>query len=382
MTGSLQKKNNTYYAVVRIPDGSGKTKQKWINTGIKITGNNKREANKRLREIIVELEEQKIVCSSDTDLVDWIEKWLEQKKFEIRLNTWEAYQLYVDKHIKPHFSPLKLTLSTVAPQHIQDFYTKKMDEGLNPNSIKRYSAVLNGALREALKKNLIPYNPMERTTRPAMRKFEGKAYTPDLAQKLLSVIADEPMESVIRLALFYGLRRSEVLGLRWQDVNLEEGTMRICNTVIKFNTQIEHEQTKSSASRRTLYLTPEIKEYLCTLKRRQAENRKLMGRSYTKSDHVCTWADGRSFSPNYISQRFKRILEIHGLPHIRFHELRHTAGSMLMERGMMVMQVAQFLGHEKVATTLDIYGHLSLEGKKETSKVMAEILKFPDDAEC
>ena len=203
-----------------------------------------------------------------------------------------------------------------------------------------------------------------------------------MAQKLLAVVRDEPMESVIKLALFYGLRRSEVVGLRWQDINLDEGTMRICNTMVKLKTQIEHERTKSNASRRTLYLTPEIKAYLQDLKSEQEENRKLMGRSYHKSDHVCTWADGRPFSPDYVSPRFKRILEIHGLPHIRFHELRHTAGSMLMERGMMVMQISQFLGHEQISTTLDIYGHLSIEGKKETATAMAEILNFSSNSEC
>jgi len=376
MTGSLQKKNNTYYAVVGFADEIGKRKQKWINTGVKVAGNNKREANKRLREILTELEEQQTIFSSETSFVDWIATWLEQKKFEVRLNTWEAYELYVEKHIKPYFAPLQLTLKSIMPQHIQAFYNKKIAEGLNPASIKKYSVVLNGALREALKKNLIPYNPVDRVALPAMRKFEGKAYTPEQAQKLLAVISEESMESVIRLTLFYGLRRSEVLGLRWRDINFDENTMRICNTVVKMKTQIEHEQTKSSASRRTLYLTPEIKVYLQGLKQRQEENRKLMGRSYHDGDHVCTWADGKPFSPDYVSQRFRRILEINSLPRIRFHELRHTTGSMLMERGMMVKQISEFLGHEKVATTLDIYGHLSIEGKRETAKAMGDILKM------
>jgi len=382
MTGSLQKKNNKYYAVVGITDETGKRKLKWVNTGVKVAGNNKREANKRLREILAELETLETVSPTDTLFVEWIETWLAQKKFEIRLNTWEAYELYVKKHIVPYFSPLKLMLKSTTPQHIQDFYNKKTAEGLNPASVKKYNVVINGAFREALKKNLIPYNPIDRVTLPTMRKFEGKAYTPEQAQKLLAAITDEPMESVIKLTLFYGLRRSEVLGLRWQDINFDENTMRICNTVVKLKTQIEHERTKSSASRRTLYLTPEIKAYLQILKQKQDKNRKLMGRSYHDGIHVCTWADGRPFARDYVSQRFRRILEVHGLPRIRFHELRHTTGSMLMERGMMVKQISEFLGHEKVATTLDIYGHLSIEGKKETASAMGDILKFTASSDC
>lgn len=378
MTGSLQQKNNTYYAVVRITDTAGKAKQKWINLGIKVAGNNKRKATKRVREVLAELEEKvskEANSLSDILFTDWLMQWLEQKKFEIRLNTWEAYELYLNKHILPFFLPLELRLQDVLPQHIQSFYNQKLQDGLNPNSIKKYNVVLNGALNEALKKDLISYNPIGRVTLPSMRKFEGKAYTPENAKKLLSCIRDEPMESVIRLALFYGLRRSEVAGLRWQDVHFEEGTLRICHTVVKVKTTIAHEKTKSNASRRTLYLTEEIKSYLLKLKAKQERNQTLMGNSYCDSGYVCTWADGRPFAPDYISKRFKRILEIHGLPHIRFHELRHTAGSLLMERGMMAMQITQFLGHEKVATTLDIYGHLSVEGKKKTAVAMADILK-------
>ena len=175
------------------------------------------------------------------------------------------------------------------------------------------------------------------------------------------------MKMAIILALFYGLRRSEVLGLRWKDINFNANTISIRNTVVKTITVVEHEKTKSRASNRTLFIIPETRDYLLSLQRKQGENRLLMGSAYNDSGHVCVWGDGRAFKPDYISQHFALILKKNGLPHIRFHELRHTAGSVLLNKGLSAKQIQEYLGHEKVSTTLDIYGHLSLEGKKEAS---------------
>ena len=170
------------------------------------------------------------------------------------------------------------------------------------------------------------------------------------------------------------MRRSEVLGLRWQDINFKDDTILICNTVVRTKTIIESEQTKSNSSNRTLYIIPETKGYLLGLKKRQDEYRKLMGDSYHENDHVCIWEDGRKFKPNYPSMRLKKILIANDLPPIRFHDLRHTAGSLLLSKGLSVKQIQEYLGHERVSTTLDIYGHLSLEGKKESSLVMGGML--------
>ena len=188
----------------------------------------------------------------------------------------------------------------------------------------------------------------------------------------------EPLDNTRILGFGVIIPYGEVLGLRWRDINFDKGTILISNTVVRYKTLVEAEQTKSDASNRTLFIIPETKDYLLGLMQCQAENRLLMGNSYHASDHVCVWADGKSFLPTYISQRFARILEANGLPHIRFHELRHTAGSLLLERRLSIKQIQEYLGHEQVATTLDIYGHLSLEGKKEAANAMGNLLVLGD----
>lgn len=381
MTGSLHTKGKSYYAVVRLPDETGVERQKWIPTGVKVNGNNKKEANRRLREILTDLEQMKVVYSSDIPFLDWIDKWMEQKSNEVRLVTYEGYETYVDTHIKPFFKPLKLTLKAVSPQHIQDYFNKKKKSGLSADSIKKHNVVIRGALQDALKKNLIPYNPADRATLPAKERFVGRAYTVEQANTLLTVIGDEPIKPAIILGLFYGLRRSEALGLRWRDIDFQSGTIRICNTVVKMKTRVEAEQTKSRASKRTLYIIPETREYLLGLKQTQEERRKLLETAYHDSDNICVWGDGRPFSTDYITQRFPKILDKHGLPRIRYHELRHTAGSLLLEKGLSAKQIQEYLGHEKVSTTLDIYGHLSAEGKREAATTIGGLLTLGSNCE-
>jgi len=375
-TGSLQIKSGTYYAVLRIPDETGKEKQKWISTKVKVATGTKRLANQKFREIISSYDQQKISYSKDILFVDWLDIWMEQKQNEVRLSTLESYRLYLKVHIFPFFKPLKLTLNTITPQHVQDYYNKKRKENQSSNSIRKHNAIISGALKEALKKNLIPFNPADRATLPSKERFTGKAYTAELANRLLSVIGDEPMKPAIILALFYGLRRSEVLGLRWKDIDFTANTITIRNTVVKFTTIIEHEKTKSRASNRTLIIIPETRDYLLNLQQKQIENHLILGDGYEDNGHVCVWDDGRMFKPDYISRHFGLILDKNGLERIRFHELRHTAGSLLMNKGLSAKQIQEFLGHENVSVTLEIYGHLDAESKKEAAYAMGSLLEI------
>jgi len=376
MTGSLQKKGSIYYAVIRVSDEEGKTKQKWVNTGVKVAGNNKREANRRLQEIVAEMRaaEENKVPHADILFVDWIELWLDQKKPEWRLGSWELYRRYVRCHIKPFFEPLGLKVTEITPQHIQDFYNLKSKAGLSPNSVHSFGKVLNGSLREAYWSGIISRSPADRATRPQKIRYEGKAYTPKQAQKLLDAIKGRSIEAVVTLALFYGLRRSEALGLRWRDVDFENDTLLICNTIVQQDTIIEQELTKTRAGRRVLHMPADAKAYLLDLKAGQDERRRLMRRAYHPGDYVCTGEDGSPFQPHYITMRFKQILVEEKLPIIRFHDLRHTAASMLIERGLTLVQVAKFLGHEKISTTVDTYAHISDQRRKETAETMGNLL--------
>lgn len=383
VTGSLHEKHGTYYAVIRIPDEFGILRQKWINTGYKVAGKNQREAKrnrsnaeKALQKVILEYE-TKATAQSDAMFLTWMDEWMERKKSTIRLNSWEAYQYYIEKHIRPYFEPARLKIADVTPRHIQRYIDKKYKDGQSAKSIQKHLVVIHGVMKEALRFNVIPFNPCDRVTLPKLERHEGKAYTAEQATALLNVLEEEPVKPAILLGLFLGLRRSEVLGLRWRDVDFDENVVKIRNTVVKTKTLIEHEATKSKASKRDLALMPTLKTYLQQLQAEQERRRQLMGSAYQAGDRICVWQDGRPLSPDYLTNRFSAILKKNSLPHIRFHELRHTAGSLLLEQGLSPKQIQEYLGHEKITTTLDIYTHLSAESKREAANVLDSLLSKP-----
>lgn len=380
MTGSLQVKHGKYYVVVRLPDGAGGTKTKWINTNIPVEGNNKRKAQQRRIEILAELEESKDLISADMLFVDMIEEWMKIKESavrqnKLRQNTFESYRWMIDKHIAPFFRENGLTVKSIKMRDIQAYYDTKVAEGQSANTILKHAVVINGALREAKRQKLIRDNPAEDAIRPRKKHFESKAYSVEEAKKLLSVLDDEPIKPAVILGLFYGLRRSEVCGLRWKDIDFNNGIMQIRNTVVKSQTLIEHEQTKSAKSKRTLALVPDTIPYLQGLKAAQDERRAIWKDDPDPQGHVCTHSNGRSFLPDYVSQGFNHLLKRYGLPHIRFHELRHTAGSLLLNSGMTINEISEFLGHEQVSVTLDIYLHVDIGGKKAVAQAMGDIFK-------
>ena len=380
ITGSLQNRNGIWYMMVRVPDENNTVKQKSKTTKIKVEGKNKREtsqnrrdAQRMLDELIRNLELGKAVIN-DRLFIFCIDEWLERKKRRIRLNTYEAYQSYVEKHIKPYFEPMHLKLTDVTPRMIQRYIDRKEEEGLSPNSIDKHLVVLNGVFKEAIKLREASFNPCLGVTISRAEKFHGSAYEAIDAQRLLSVVAGDDIEPAVYLGLYLGLRRSEVAGLRWKDIDFDNNVVHIRNTITQLKTISEQEQTKTRASRRDLYLPSGLKRYLLSLKLKQEWNKKFLGAGYQGGEHVCQWADGRPYRPDYITMRFQKVLKRHDLPKIRFHDLRHTAGSLLINNGQSVKQVQEFLGHEKASTTLDIYTHLSVESKKDTAQKLDQIL--------
>ena len=378
MTGSLTNKNGKYYVIVRIPNENGKSKQKWIPTGISSKGNNRRKAERKRIEILAELERdlQKGILSDNILFIDWIEYWMKIKENTVRVNTLEGYRYYIEKHIKPYFGEKNLALRAVTAQDIQDYYEKKLSEGLSASTIIKHNAIISGALQEAVRKKKVYHNPAKDAVLPKRERFSSKAYSFGEAERILRAVENEPIKPAVILGLYYGLRRSEVCGLRWRDIDFDAGTIRVCNTVVRMKTLVEHEKTKSNASKRTMFLVPETIPYLRSLKEQQEKYKKRMGNKYEDpQEHVCTHSNGKPFSPDYVSHEFGKLLERHNLPRIRFHELRHTTGSLLLEKGATIKQIQEYLGHEDVSTTLNIYAHLSVEGKKETALTMGSMFK-------
>ena len=383
MTGSLQIKRKKYFAVINIRDEFGKSKGKWVDTGVLVAGNNKKAAEKRLREILHQYETKNVVFTRNVDFADYLSRWLESIKNTIEQTTWEGYHQYVTKHIVPYFQKHKVTLEKISKQHLQQYYNSKFENGkingkggLSAKTLKNHHAIIGKSLKDAMLDDLIVYNPNDRVKMPKKQKFVGKFYSIEQANQLISASKDTDLYVSTVLAVFGGLRRSELLGLKWHSVNFKERTITIKDTVVRIKTVVEKERPKNQSSHRTLQVPPDIMSILLTEQKRQAGNKKLFGDSYHDSEYVCRHADGTTYLPNTFTVAIQRLMNKAGLPQIRLHDIRHTTASILLNMGFNLKEIQEWLGHSDISTTLNIYGHLDHESKKNIAIGFAKVLEI------
>ena len=178
------------------------------------------------------------------------------------------------------------------------------------------------------------------------------------------------LEPLIKITMLYGLRRSEVLGIKWDSIDFAQRRLTILHTVSKVTKTVEKDKTKNKSSRRSFPLSDETLEIFETLKEQEEENRLLFGRGYNRNDYVFKWPDGKPFAPDFVTRHFSNLLRNNGLPHIRFHELRHSCASLLLNNGSTLKDVQEYLGHSNIKTTADIYGHLDMMRKNQLSDLL------------
>ena len=374
MTGSLQVNKGKYYAVLNMKDESGKYKQKWVNLEMPVVSGNKRKAEKAMREVLAEYQEKHInIFRKDVPFCEYVKVWLEEAKPRIEQITYESYKSYVDIHIYPFFLQLGVSLRELNYQHIQKYYALKI-QALSANSLKKHHAVINQTLRKALKHDLINSNPADKVTLPKAEKYTGKFLSVEQGNILLEVSKGTPIETAVILGMMYGLRRSEIAGMKWGAIDIENDTLTVQHTVTKFKTEIARDKTKNKSSNRTMYLNPEVKEYLLRLRSQQEQDKALLGKAYHDTDYICRWADGRAISCDYLSKAFKKLLKRNGLPDIRLHDLRHSCASYMLKMGCSMKEISDWLGHADIKTAMNVYAHLDTEAKKDVANRFSTIL--------
>jgi integrase len=368
MTGSIHEKTGrkNYYAVLSTYDDNGKRKQKWIDTGFSVKGNNKRKANEKLNELLALYGESHVDFSKDINFIDFLNQWLETIKTSnaIAPTTHDAYRLTLDKHILPYFEKKRLRVTDITPAHIQQYVNDKL-KIVSSNTVRRHLANISKCLDSAVKQRIITINPVKLIELPQKVKFTGaKRYNEKQMEQLLECAKGDPLEIVIRLTLFYGLRRSEVLGLRWEAVNFEEKTLAIKHTVVKIgNVTHKNDRTKNASSRAVFPMPEKIIVALKQWQSRQNELKEVQPNDYHDTDYICTYADGRLLATDFVSQHFALLLKKNGLPHIRFHDLRHSAAHYLKFLGFDLKDIQIWLRHKDIQTTMNIYVDLDMDDK-------------------
>lgn len=383
VAGHLQEKNGMFYVVLNYRDENGKRKTPWISTNLPVKGNKKRAENFMMdvrRNFVPpnvqRIEEREAMQKGDILFTDFLLKWLRVAKSTVKLTTYASYEMMATRIIIPYFETLNIKLKELTTEDIQEFYNAQL-ERVSANTVIHYHAVIHRALKYAVKIKTIQSNPAVNVERPRKEKFIGSFYDKKEINILFDIIQGHPLEVAIKLAAFYGLRREEIIGLKWTAIDFENNTLTIQHTVTECNLDGKHievasDTAKTDSSLRTMPLVTNFREMLLAKKEKQEHYRKLCGRSYCKEylDYIFVNEMGERWKPRYLSDGFKRILEQNGLRRIRFHDLRHTCASLLLANNVPMKKIQEWLGHSDFSTTANIYAHLDFQSKISSAEAM------------
>lgn len=376
VAGHLREKSGYYYAVLNYTDSLGKRKTKWISTGLTVKGN-----KKRAEAILMDARrnfnpEEPKVMNGDILFADYMEKWLDIIKSSVAVPTFASYSTTVKKIVAPYFREKEVTLKNLTAKDIQEFYLREL-ERVSASSVIHYHANIHKALKYAVKIDLIDVNPADKVERPKKDRFVGSFYDADEVNALFEAAKGSKLELPILFGAFYGLRRSEAIGLKWDAIDFDQNTITIRHTVTSCDLDgkrilVASDTTKTKSSMRTLPLVPFMRERLLALKDEQEDNRRLCGRSYIKDyiGYVCVNEIGDLIKPHYVTESFPKLLKANGLRHIRYHDLRHSCASLLLANGVPMKQIQEWLGHSDFSTTANIYAHLDYSSKLTSADAM------------
>lgn len=410
LSGHLQIKKEHYYVVLNCKRPDGRRFQKWISTGIPDKKGNKKAAEEALIEFRMNYNEygERISDGSDAPspsatpkkskaagstagvsgrkaattpygdmlFADYMLAWLSCKEIDVDPVTYAGYCDSVEKHIYPYFKEKGITLAQLEPKDLKEFYrAERIGDpehgiaGKKGTTVVKYHANIHAALESAVQDKLIGSNAAHRQ-RPTTEKFIGSFYTPEEALECMRLAEGTKLELAVYFGLFYGLRRSEIVGLQWHNFDFEHNIFTIAHTVTTYRkkgkgkvSRYAKDKTKNASSLRTLPLIPLFREKLLALKDKQKFERELFKRSYVQDyiGYVYVNEIGELINPDYISTEFPKFLRKHGLRKIRFHDTRHSCASLLLRNGVSMKQIQAWLGHSDYGTTANLYAHLDLE---------------------
>lgn len=421
----IREKSGLYYAVMAYTNVRGERKEKWFPTKLPVKGNKtKAEAFSRkiLREFEIPREDlcyhevkedvsidgsqpiepqllsavlDKITLSelsseqvSNLLFADYMKMYLpltKKRKKRIQEITYAGYADNVKFPIEPYFRKKKIRLKDLTAQDIQDFYDVQLDR-VKPNTVIHYHAIIRLALCYARKMGYIKENPIEQVEKPEKNKFVGSYYTPDEVNQLISLTKGTKLEIAVIFACFYGIRRSECVGLRWSAFDFENNIFHINHTVVLTSvngkrTLVTKDAAKTDATIRSMPLSADIKKRLLEIKCMQENNKKRLKKNYNNqwTDYLMVTESGDLISPDYVTDAFRRLVKKNKMRHIRFHDLRHTCASLLLNKGkgkVTMKDIQEWLGHSDYKTTANIYAHLDLSSKYSSLETLDSIIEI------
>ncbi len=314
-----------------------------------------------------------LVDTRNATLREFLDNWFKAVQPTVKPRTYEQYSDAIRLHIAPTLG--RYRLADLRPDHLQRLYAEKLKEGLSARTVQIAHAVLRHALGDACAWGFVARNVCLAAKAPRPKRVELNAWTPEEARQFLEGIRGERLEGLYRLALACGPRAGELVGLKWEDVDLTRGTVQIRRTLQRLRGQgIVESEPKTDRARRQVSLPKPVVEALKRWKVRQIEERLIAGETWQDSGYLFTTCKGSPIEPRNLHRDFTRKTERLGLPRLRLHDLRHTAATLLLSRGIHPKVVQEMLGHSQITLTMDTYSHVLPTMQQEAAQVMEELL--------
>jgi integrase len=306
---------------------------------------------------------------------EYINQWLEHvHKPTIRVSSYVTYRSLIRNHIIPGLG--RIAIQKLTPQRIQAFYSTLQEKGLAPQSISSIHAILLSSLDNAVRWNLVSRNVVSLVSSPHVERHEAKILNTKEAMQLLETVKGNRMYGIILIAVTTGLRRGEILSLHWNDINLQDGTLYVHRTVNRFTGYgfVEND-SKTKSSRRKIALPKVVVDALVEHNSMQDHLRQKAGSKWIERNIVFSNATGNYIQPNYVRIRFHELLTRAGLPDMRFHDLRHSAATILLVMGVHPKVVQELLGHSSIAITMNVYSHLLPSMQGDAMNLVNDVFK-------
>ena len=371
MKGSIYKRSPRSWTIVYdLPADtvSGKRRQK-----CQTVKGTKRDAERVLREILLSLEQGSYVKPNKINIGEWLRQWLKDyASMNTTDRTQESYTSIIERHLIPALG--RVPLADLQPQHIQSYYAEKLDKGradgkggLSAQTVHHHHRVLYEALKYGVKHGILVRNVAEAVDAPRPECKELTILAASDVQLILDACKETPYYVLFFTLAYTGLRRSEMLGLRWGDIDLQKSTLSVVQALHQLRGgKYIFREPKTKRSRRQIALSPSLAIVLWEHRLKQEHAGKLLGKPLVSADLVFSHPDGRPTRPDSVTRAFPEIAESVGLRGVRLHDLRHAHATILLQQGTNPKIVQERLGHSSVSTTLDIYSHV-LPGLQEVA---------------
>ncbi len=375
MRGHIRRRGNKWAVIVDVGlDQNGRRKQRW-HSGF----DTKRDASRALTEILGRLQTGAYVEPNKQTLATFLQEWLDAVEVTLRPSTWASYRLNVEHYIVPALGAIPLQNLTVAK--LNAFYADllssgktRQDGGLSPRSVRYVHTIIRKALHEAVRWNRLARNVADQAVPPRQATPEMRTWSAEELRAFLERVRDDRLYAAWLLAATTGLRRGELLGLRWRDLDLENGRLSVTQALLSVRNRLSFSPPKTAKSRRSVALDPRTVAALQAHRAHQNEERLALG-GWPDHDLVFTREDGKPVHPDTFSRdRFKQHVRAADLPLIRFHDLRHTHATLALQAGVHPKVVSERLGHSSVAITLDTYSHVVPAMEEEAAEKVAAVV--------